>query len=261
MPSGSQETYPVPQFRHVDPAVKAPDLTGVGEVRLLADADFPPFSYDAGQGKVAGIAVDLALAACTELRLRCRIVPKPWAELLPALGRDDGDVVIAGPRLNEALLESADPTRPFYRAIGHFIAKRGDDLTATDPVTLSGKRIGVRKETSHAAWLAEFYTGSEITLFDSDKAARDAMLAGQIDLLFGDALSLIYWVKGQASRDCCKLIGAGYSDPASISPPMVFLVRRDKPVLRQAFDYGLDRMQSTGVFAAVFRRYVPLSPW
>ena len=38
-------------------------------------------------------------------------------------------------------------------------------------------------------------------------------------------------------------------------------VRRDRPELRAAFDYGLDQAQETGATAKIIRTYVPLPPW
>lgn len=231
------------------------------EIRLLADGDFPPFSFSAGDGRATGLAVDLAQAACAEIKVACRVVLKPFGDLLGALARGEGEAIISGPRLSATALENADPTRPFYRALGRFAARRDTALILSDPRSLAGQRIGAVRGTSHAAWLERYYAGSTIALFDGEPAARAALKAGQLDALFGDGLRLAYWVEGQASGGCCKLIDAGYNDPDYFSQAMVFLVRRDAAALRQALDYALDRMQTMGTFAEIFRRYVPSSPW
>lgn len=260
-PASGQEPFPVPQFRQIDATAKPPQLPAGTEIRLLADSDFPPFSFVTADGRAAGIAVDLAQAACAEIRAQCRIALKPFDDLMAALARAEGDAVIAGPRLSAEVAEAADPTRPIYRATARFAARRDSPLTLTDAKLLETQRIGAVRGTSHAAWLGRYYARAALTLFDTDRAAREALKAGQLDLLFGDALRLTYWIEGEASKRCCKLVGGGYNDPRFFSQAMVFLFRRDKPALRQALDYGLDRMQASGTFAEIVRRYVPASPW
>ena len=72
------EPYKLPQFRTVDPgAAAAAQELSARSVRLLADADFPPFSFAAQGGGPSGLGVELALAACVEARLSCEVVLLP----------------------------------------------------------------------------------------------------------------------------------------------------------------------------------------
>lgn len=257
----SQESYGVPQFRLADPTKKTSEERPTQEVRFLADSDFPPFSYASGSGRPAGIAVELVQAICSDLRLTCRIILKPWDDLLPALERGEGEVVIAGPRLSPESLASADATRPFYRALGGFAVKNDSQLKTTDAEALAGKRIGAVKGSAHAAWLDRYYKSSDITLLDSPAAAHVTLQTGAIDALFEDAIQAIFWIQGQSSGKCCRLMDGSYNDSEYFSNAMVFLVRRGQRTLRDALDVGLDRMQTTGATADIFRRYVPASPW
>ena len=257
----SPAPYKLPLFRTVDEAAKAPEAVAGGTIRLLADAEFPPFSFASQTGAPTGLAVDLALAACAEVKLGCEVVLRPFAELLPALATGDGDVVISGPRIDEKSLQSADATRPYFRTLARFAVQSGSPLKAGDTANLAGKRIGVVRGSSHEAWLNEYYGGSQVQAFATEAEAGEALRTGNVDVFFGDNLHVIYWITGAISRDCCRLLGGAYSDLDYFSRNLAFFVRSDRGNVRGALDYGLDQIQAKGKADEIFNRYIPLNPW
>jgi polar amino acid transport system substrate-binding protein len=258
--AAQEKTYRLPLFRHVEAASEAP-APPAEPIRLLADADFPPFSFVTATGKAAGIAVDLALAACSEAKMRCEVATAPYPTLLGGLSGRNGEAVISGPRLEPAALATALPTRPYFRNLGRFAVITGSPLKAADVRSLGGKRIGAIKNSAHRAWLQAYYSRSTLVDFSSEAEAQEALRTGTIDALFGDALRIIYWIVGSSSRGCCKLLDGAYVDRDYFSRGMVFLVRRDRDDVRAAFDYGLDRLQNNGTTEKIFNTYVPLNPW
>lgn len=253
--------YRLPQFRKVQGPQQMPSFPQGTVVRLLADQDFPPFSFAARSGEPAGMAVDLASAACAEIKLTCTIDLMAFSQLLPALTAGSGDVIVAGPRIDEASLAQAQMTRPWFRSFGRFAALTGSPLASGEARELAGKRIAAVKGTAHAAWLQSYYAGSEVVVFDSEELAGAALRTGNVDALFGDNLRLIYWVSGSDSRKCCKLLGGAVSDFEAFSRNIAFLVRSDRPHIREAFDLALDRLQENGTTEKIFNLYMPLSPW
>lgn len=258
----SPQGYALPRFRDVTalPA-SPPEIRSGGPVRMIADADFAPFSFTAQNGSPAGLAVELALAACVEINVRCEVRLLPFDALLPALARGEADVILSGLRADAAVLRQALTTRPYFRTMARFMVLSGSPLQSGDARSLAGKRIAVTKDTLHARWLETYYGESEVTAFDTEAAARDALRSGAVEALLGDNLSAIYWIAGAASRNCCRLLDGAFSDFDYFSRNVGFLVRSDRPDLRAALDYGLDAVQIDGNTARVFRTYIPLSPW
>jgi polar amino acid transport system substrate-binding protein len=254
------EDYEPPQFRSVTEAA-APVLEPNTAIRLAVDEDFAPYSFVSASGGPAGISVELALAACTELKVACTVTARPYGDVIPALQRGDVDVVVTGPRLAEDTLRDAAMTRPYFRIMARFAVQSGSPLKAADATSLSGRRIGVVKDTLHAQWLSAYYGSSEVVPFDTGAAAGDALRTGAVDTLFGDNLAMVYFVKGQSSANCCRLLDGAFSDFDHFSRNLAFLVRRDRPELRGAFDYGLDMAQKNGATAKIIKAYVPLNPW
>jgi len=233
------------------------DLT----IRLAADMDFPPYSFRARSGVPAGLSVELALAACAEIQIKCEVLLKPLPALLRDLASREHDVIVSGPRIDEKALAHAVMTRPWFRSFGRFAVQSGSPLKGSDARSLAGRRIGAVAGTAHAAWLTSYYGDSELLTFDSDAQAQSALRTGAVDALFADNLRLIYWITGGASRDCCKLSGGAYSDFETFSRNLAFLVRSDRADIRDAFDVALDRMQANGTTEKLFNTYVPLNPW
>ena len=256
--STTEETPPLPRFRHIDLAGKPASFTRE-QVIVMVDDDFAPFSYAGAAGEAKGIAVETAEAVCAELRTKCNIVLMPWEKLTGSATNSGG--VVAGLRLDDKTLSQFQPTRPIYRAIGRFVARKDNELKTVTPDELDGKRIAVVGGSGYETWLARNFTDAEIVPFPTLGAAQDALRGAKVDLLFGDGLQLVYWMRGEASQSCCKYIDGAYYDDTLFSRPYVFLVRRGDDELRQAFDYALDQLQESGSYARIFGRYIPGRFW
>ncbi|MDE2446826.1 MAG: transporter substrate-binding domain-containing protein [Alphaproteobacteria bacterium] len=249
------------QYRHVDAGAVAPMEMPTGQIRLLADSDYPPFSFQSGADTMTGIAVDVALAACAEIKMICQVVPRPFAGLLPGLERREGDVVISGLRLAPENLQLAIPTRPFYFSSARFLTRTGMPFSEPDRRSLASRRIGYVKGTSHAAFLEKYYERSALTPFNDENAMLESLRTAAIEVAFTDSLRAAFWLNGANARGCCIALGLSFVDRESFTRNMSFLVRTDQPNLREAFDYALDRIAEKGIMAKVFSRYLPENPF
>lgn len=247
------------QFRHIDIGAVAPLEVIKSPVRLLTDVDFPPFSFENPDKTMNGIAVDLAVAACAELKLTCQIIPKSFNELLPALKNHEGDAIMSGVRLNADVMKIASATRPYYFSSARFLTRTGVAFTQPDIPTLAGRRIGYVKGTSHAAFLEKYYHKSALTPFNDENALLESLRTASIDAAFTDSLHAAFWLKGTNAQKCCINLGQSFIDRQTFSRSMSIVISNDQPNLREAFDYALDRLQEKGVTAKIFGKYIPES--
>jgi len=260
-PAQAAGGYRLPQFRHVMADARMPQVPMDQKVTLLADEDYAPFSFRGRSGQPAGLAVELALAACAEIGVTCEVVLKPLPELVPELSAGHGDVILSGPRIDAALLETAIMTRGWFRASARLVVKSGSPLKKADARALEGKRIGVIAGSAHEAWVKELLPKSEAVAFEDWAKAQEALKSGGVDALFGDGLPLIYFIGGDAAKGCCRLLDGAYFDSPALSRNAAFLMKPERTDLRDAFDVALDRLQENGVTEKLFNAYVPLSPW
>jgi polar amino acid transport system substrate-binding protein len=249
-----------PLFRTV-PDQARPDVPENLKVRLITDASFPPFSFVSRTGAPTGLAVELAISACERAQLDCTVETKPFGEIVPALLRGEADVAVTGPQPDAASLQQLTATRPYFRVMGRFAAANASTFENARPSSLSGARIGAVKDTVHARWLERYYGAADIVLFDGLAKAGEALKTGEVDVVFGDNLQVIYWLSGDAAAGCCKPLDGAFSDFDYFARDLMFLMRRDRQDLRQALDYGLDQAQASGATARILRAYLPLPLW
>jgi polar amino acid transport system substrate-binding protein len=261
LPSVAEPAAQALLFRNTDSQAEASIVAPKSPLRLLADSDFPPFSYSNRQGQAAGLSVDLALFACSEMKVTCTVTLKPFHQLLPALLRNEGDVVVSGMKIDEALMANATMTRPYFWSFGRFAALRGSKLAASDARSLSSIKLGYVTGSAHGAWIEKYYSAAEPMPFSTDAEMLAALKAQKVDAIFGDNLRLTYWLDGISSNGCCRALGGPYMDRDFFSRNAAFVLRRDSDTTRKALDAALDILQDKGTSSALLARYLPRGFW
>lgn len=255
-----EAVFPVPQFRHIDPTRSEPSVRDIALVRFVADNSFPPFSYRDGDGALTGLNVAVADAICRELKLKCEFVVKPWEEAVAAVEKGEADAMLSGLKISPAALERFDFTAPFLRTVGRFAVRIQNQMPSSDVKSLAGKRIGVIAGSAHEAWVKAYYPRSLLKSYQTEEQAGEGLRTGAVDALFGDAYRLIFWIHGQGARHCCRLLPGAFVEPGYFSGGISIAVRRGNRRLLDALDYGLDRLQTSGEFARIYRKFFPEPP-
>ena len=250
-----------PHFRHVDKAVVEQQTALPPSLTLLTDQDFAPFSFKMTDDKLAGISVQLGLAACAELKIKCLVKPKAFGALLDGLRQKEGDVVLGGPQANAKLAEEFQVTRPYYYSYSQFAVRTGANFTGVDAKSLAGRRLGFVKGTGQEAFLKKFYDRSNLIPFSGEDTLLETLRTGGLDLAFTDSSRLAFWIKGSAARGCCVPFGAAFADKASFTHALVMVLRHEDNVLRDAFDAALDKLQEKGTTSKILATYLPSSPF
>jgi polar amino acid transport system substrate-binding protein len=236
-----------------------PDLRQVVQIRFLTADDFPPFNFAGPDGMPVGFNIDIARAICEELALSCTIQARRFDTLVDALTGTDGDAVIASLAVTPAMRRRLGFSESYLKMPARFVARQADmDASLPD---LTGKKIAVVEGSAHAAFAADFFAKATIVPEKTAEAARAALRAGSVDLVFGDGLSLAFWLNGDASQGCCRFVGGPYLESRYFGEGMSIAVRREDATLRQAIDHALFRLWERGVYADLVRRWFPLNPF
>ncbi len=190
----------VPGFWDPRRRPERPDLSRIGTIRFLTELDYPPFDYPGADGNPAGFNVDLARLICDEIKVSCTIQARPFASLLDALNEGRGDAVIASIAPTPETRSRADFTDPYYRTPARFVARIDSPISDVLPERLEGKKIAVIAGTAHEAYLKAMFTEAEVRPYPNAEAAREALRNKEVDLLFGDGISLAFWLNGTEFR-------------------------------------------------------------
>ena len=226
-------------------------------LRFLTTGDFPPFNFYDEDGVLTGFNVDLARAICLQLQVTCEVSERPWAQLLPSLQKSDVDAVIAGHAVTAQALQKVAFSDRYFHTPGRFARhQKNTGLTAT-PEGLEGKRIAVASGTAHEAYVRQFFRGSRILVFDNPDIAREALKAGEVDVVFGDAVSLSFWINGTASEQCCRFSGGAFLEPKFFGDGMAIALPKDDPQLKADVNNALAEVRTSGRFIELVTRYFP----
>ncbi len=118
-----------------------------------------------------------------------------------------GDAIIASMAVTPELRAKLDFTDPYYRAPARFVSRRDAVMPEVRPEYLEGKKVGVIAGSSHEAYLKAMFTDAEIKSYPNDDALRLALRRGEVDFIFGDAISLAFWINGTDSDRMLRVLG------------------------------------------------------
>jgi polar amino acid transport system substrate-binding protein len=251
----------VPSFWDPRRRPERPDLSRITIIRFLTEIDYPPFDYAGPDGAPAGFNVDLARAICNEIKVACTIQMRRFDTLIDALNKNQGDAVIASIAATSEMRQRVDFSDPYYRVPARFVARRDYPNNDMRPEALEGKKIAVVAGTAHEAYLKALFTGSELKSYPTAEVARDALKKGDVDLLFGDGISLSFWINGTDSAGCCAFRGGPFMESRFFGEGVGIAVKRGNELLRQTFNWALFQLWEKGHFTDLWLRYFPISPY
>jgi len=263
---------PEPQGKLVDPMAvpgfwdprhrpDRPDLSRITIIRFLTETDYPPFDFAGPDGAPAGFNVDLARLICEELKVPCTIQMRRFDTLINSLENKNGDAVIASIAETPESRKQVDFSDPYYRTPARFVSRRDVKIDDVRPQALEGLKVGVVAGTAHEAFLKALFTEAVLHPYPNADAARFALKKGEVDLLFGDGISLAFWLNGTDSANCCVFRGGPFLESRYFGEGVGIAVRRGNDLLRQAFNWALFQLWENGRFTDLWLRYFPISPF
>lgn len=236
-----------------------PDWSWLVVLRFATESDYPPFNYRDEDGLLTGFNVDLARAICKELEVTCEINTMDWEKLVGALKNDEADAVVASIAITQQTIREVDFTNSYYATPAKFVTLKTSDITDITPDGLDGYKVAVVKDTAHEAYLRNFFEDAEILPFASAEEARKALKEGKADLLFGDAVTLMFWINGQDSAGCCQFRGGGFQEAEYFGEGVGIAVAKGNIRLKEVLNYALARVRASGRFEELKLRYFPES--
>jgi len=259
--AGASNPVVMPGFWDPRRRPERPDLSFVTLNPSPTENDYPPFNYAGQDGNPAGFNVDLARMVCEELKIACTIQMRRFDTLIDSLSDNRGDAVIASIAITAQTRSRVDFSDPYYRTPARFVAKRDLAIDDVRPEQLEGKKVAVVAGSAHEAYLKGLFTEAEPRSFPTMEAARDALMSGELDLLFGDGISLAFWLNGTESNNCCAFRGGPFIDSRYFGEGVGIAVRRGNDPLRLGFNWALFRLWERGRFSDLWLRYFPVSPF
>jgi len=241
----------VPGFWDPRHRPERPDLTRVSVIRFITGPD----------GNPQGFNIEFARLMCEQLKLACTIQMRRFETLIPALSANQADAAIASMATTPEIRARVDFTDPYYRTPARFVARRDSPIEDPLPERLEGKKVAVVAGTAHEAYIKNLFTEAQALSYPNADVARLALRRGDVDLLFGDAISLAFWLNGSDSESCCTFRGGPFMDSRYFGEGIGIAVRKGNDLIRLALNWAMFRVWEQGRFTDLWLRYFPISPF
>ena len=222
------------------------------KLHIATTGGYPPFTYVDDAGEISGFDVDIARALCTELGAECEIVLEEWERLIPELRAGSFDAIAASMSITEKRRELVSFTDRYYSNVVRFVARKSSGF---DPAAAAGKTIGAASATIASDWLEENLAGTAtITLYAGQEELHGDLVAGRLDVMFGDGLGSYAWLQGPEGASF-EFVGEGYRLDEGIG----IAVRHEDVSLLQRLNGALEAILENGTYERINARYFPFS--
>lgn len=218
-------------------------------VRIGLDPEFAPFELLSSDGSFSGMAADYLDLLSRKTGIDFRLVKYPtWSDSVAAV-RDGELDLLPCVGISDARREFLNFTEPYIQFSRVIITRIDSDIGSV--ADLSGVRVGIQENSSHAAFLKES-AALQPRLYDRFQEAVLAVSRGEIDATVGN-LAVATHVMQELALTNIKLAAYASPDPQ----PLCIGVRKDWPELRDILDRAL-RSITPKQRNAILSKWLPL---
>ncbi len=214
-------------------------------LRIGTESDYRPYIFLDEAGQRDGFDVDLADMICDRGGFECHWIEVPFDQLFTGVAAARFDIAIGGIGSAPDRDRLVDWTR-IYREVEE---AEGGFAGLSQDIDPTRARISVlTASTQMNVLIARGYAPIP---YPSNKAALEALFAGEVDLFFGSRLYLAQLV--EAGEDRLLDLGTlSYADNGTR-----IAVRKDRPDLRMRLDTILDVLEDNGSLALIGAKWFP----
>lgn len=226
------------------------------KLRIATEGTYPPWSYKDAQGQLLGWDVEIANALCDRMKLQCEIIAQDWDGIIPGLTAKKYDAIVASMGMTEARKQRVAFTDKYKEVVSRFVARKGT-VKDLSPEALKGKKIGVQRGSIQAPFLEQnFGKMADIRLYDTPQAAELDLIAGRVDLIFGNMVTYYVGFFKQPEAKDFEFVGPEFKggllgDGAGIA------LRKEDGELVARFNKALAEIRADGTYDRITAKYFP----
>lgn len=239
-------------------SVSANDLDAVikaKKIRVAVDTTYPPMEFEANDGKVIGLDVDLARALAKVLKVEAEFVVMPWDGILAGLQSNRYDIIMSS--MNITPERSQQVNFVPYLSMGQvFVVKKSGTPVKTE-ADLKGKTVAVQADTTSYNALEEFQKKGiaikEIKAFKGATETFSALKSNQADAVITDEAVGHYY----AGLDAKTFTVSG---TAMKPEPIGIAVRKSDARLQKALTDAVNTIKKNGEYARIYKEWLKTTP-
>jgi ABC-type amino acid transport substrate-binding protein len=228
------------------------------KITIATEGAFPPFNSLDRKGLPNGFEMELAQEACQRMKADCEFAAVKWDALIPGLIDKKFDIIMSSLEVTAERRKRLAFSRRYYQSPGAFLAHKGANFDGP-PTLLRNRKIGVQKDSMHADWVDKsFRRSAQIKRYATVAEARQALLAEEIDVVFGDKVELWLWTRTK-DGECCEITGQDIKDPQTLGIGVAAGLRKEDVKLREALNKAFAEMMGDGSYRKFNDKYFPFA--
>jgi polar amino acid transport system substrate-binding protein len=228
-------------------------------VRIGTEGAYPPFNFIDQSGKLAGFDVDIGMALCEKMQVKCELVAQDWDGIIPALTAGKYDVIIASMFITDERKKVVSFSDPYYAAAMTHVTAKDSDIAEFTDAALAGKAVGAQSSTTQAEYVQKMYPNADIRLYKTQDEANLDMANGRLDVMVGDVVPMLQWTEKTEDGKCCKLAGDPITDKAFVGEGVGMAVRQEDNELREKLNKALAGIIADGTYKKINDKYFTIN--
>lgn len=242
------------------PAASPSDLARVlaaGELRVGTRADLPPLNMRNRKGELVGLEIDLIRALGKAMNLKVSFVERPFVELLPALERNEVDMVVAGLTITPERNARVAFAGPYFISGTSILSANSELAEVEDPAALDdpARSYAALESSTNLAFIKANMPRAKVVTVPTNEAGVQMVLKKEVDALIADfqVCQLAQWRQPDAG-----LYARAYpftTEPLGIALPP------NAPLLLNLVTNYLNTLENTGELAELKARWLSNGSW
>jgi len=223
-------------------------------IKIGTEGAYPPFNNLTSDGKLEGFDIDIAVALCDEMKVKCEFVTNDWDGMIPSLIAGKFDAIIASMSITDERKEKVDFSEKYYNTPPAIAVPKDSDITEATDAGLAGKILGAQSSTTHSNYAEEKLPSAEVRLYPTPDEYKLDIANGRVDAVVDDVIVLGEWLKTDDGA-CCKLLGTLTPDPVINGEGAGIAVRKGEDELREMFTTAIAAIRENGKYKEINDKY------
>ncbi len=229
----------------------------VGELRVGLSGNQAPLNMTDKNGRIIGLEVDVVRALASSMGLEPRFVVMPFADLLPALERDEVDLVISGMTITPARNARVAFAGPYFIS-GKSLLTKSEEIARSrgiDALDEPGRRYAALAGSTSEQFVNDhFPSATLVTTPDYDTGVR-MVIDDEVDALVADFPICHLSVNRYPDAELFALETPFTAEPLGIALPA------GDPLLVNLVENYLSTLENTGVLTQIKAKWFSDEPW
>ncbi len=228
-----------------------------GELRVGLSADQAPLNMRNKDGEIVGLDVDIVNALASAMGLEARLVNMPFANLLPALEKDQVDIVVSGMTITPERNVRVAFAGPYFISGKSVLTKNSDISTAenVDVLNTPDRTYAALKGSTSEKFVKEFLPNAQLITTPNYDAAVQLVLDDKVDALIGDYQVCMLSVWRHREAGLLTRMSAFTVEPLGVAIPA------DAPLLVNLVDNYLETLEYTGLLGQFKAKWLSDGAW